>query len=340
VPVLFDILAFTLFALGVAAFFWGRSKQGNTFIKGRGTGTGGRRGINVLTSVTAILPVAWLFLVWTSISTAPASHSPIRTPTPVITNRTSTPTFINPHVLTIGTSFNVLSQTANKEQPEGFDIELATEIAQNMGLAPKFVDSTNEVSSNALLANLQDKQYDVTISAIRVTEASKKQADFVPYLNVGESLLVASNNPKPLRLIKDITNLCQPLPGMNISVRDNTTALIDLQNGKKKCKDGTDFQIIPESSTPNAVQDLLGQKVVAVFEDATTTDYYVNKKVQDDKLALGGNVINEVTEGIAVRKGDEKMLESIKSALSKIKRTGMYDTLIKKWGFSSNEQLM
>ncbi len=340
VPVLFDILAFILFILGVAAFFWGRNKRG-AVVRGGSAGSGGRRGIGILTGVTAILPVAWLLLVWTSVSTIPPPSITLKaSPTQNIVRLTPTPDFVVPHTLTIGSGFDVISQTSVDGKHDGFDIELAKDIAQNMNLALNIVDSANQIPPDSLINGLISKKYDIVVSALRITNARKKQVDFVPYLNVGESLLVMQDNVKLPHLTKDIAELCGPAPGVRIGVRDKTTALTDLQSSKAKCKPGTTFQITAAPSTSEAIKELSDNTVDAVFQDSTITDYYINRMNPDGKLVAWGQVINRVEEGIAVRKGDKAMLQAIQGAYEQLKKDGTYNDLIIHSGFSSNEQLI
>lgn len=211
-------------------------------------------------------------------------------------------------------------------QAKGFDVDLITAIAQRMGLQAKVVTT----KFDTIIDDLAARRFDVVISALSVTPERQKKVDFVPYLNVGESLLVQAGNPLNL---KSTADLC----GKNVGVQDGTTEQIDLKTASATCvKAGKPAINVTTLQDQTAVIQLLANhRVVATYQDSPLTDYY--NKLNPGQFTVGGSVVNAGPEGIAVRKGDTPMFNAIQTAFNQLKASGAYHSLILKWGFTSEE---
>ena len=234
---------------------------------------------------------------------------------------------ITPGTLTIGSDTTYPPQeyidTATGHAA-GFDVDLINAIAARMGLKPLVVTA----KFDSIIESLSAKRFDVVISAITSTPDRQKKADFVPYFNAGESLLVQSGNPKN---IKSVSDLC----GMEVGVQNGTVEQTDLQTASDACKKANKPQIsVTVLQDQTAVIQLLAtNRVVATYQDSPVTDYYLKQK--PGRFEVGGSVVNAAVEGIAVRKGDTAMFNAVKAALDAVKADGTYHSLIVKWGLTS-----
>src|SRR6266581_6123043 len=147
----------------------------------------------------------------------------------------------------------------------GSDIDIITAIAQRMGLQAKIVTD----KFDTIFDDLAARRFDVVISAVSVTSERQKKFDFVPYLNVGESLLVQAGNPLNL---KSTADLC----GKNVGVQNGTTEQIDLKTANDACvKAGKPAINVTTLQDQTAViQLLLNHRVVVTYQDSPLTDYY------------------------------------------------------------------
>ncbi|MDQ6660438.1 MAG: ABC transporter substrate-binding protein [Chloroflexota bacterium] len=207
----------------------------------------------------------------------------------------------------------------------GFDVDLITEMANRMGL------KTNVVKANfdTILDDLTAKRYDVVISAITINPERQKKADFVPYFQAGESLLVKKGNPKN---IKSISDLC----GLTVGVQNGTVEQTDLVNQNKQC--GSKLISLTVLKDQTEVINLLANgRVDATYQDSPVTDLYI--KQHSDSFDVGGSVVNAAAEGIAVRKGDTSMLTAMQQAFKAVKDDGTYDKLFKTWTLSDGEKI-
>jgi len=211
----------------------------------------------------------------------------------------------------------------------GFDVDLISAMAAHMGLKANIV----KTDFTTIIDNLVNKRFDVVISAVTISDERKKKADFIPYFNAGESLLVAKGNPMNLKAVAD---LC----GLNIGVQKATVEQDDLTAGSKDCvskgKKAINLTIL--ASQTDVVQLLVNKRVVATYQDSPVTDYF--NKLNPGQFEVGGSVVNAAEEGIAVRKGDTAMLTPLQAAFSAVKSDGTYTKIVQQWGVTSGALAM
>ncbi len=236
---------------------------------------------------------------------------------------------ITPGVLTVGSDTTYPPQEyidTTTNRPAGFDVDLITEIAKQIGLQATIVTTRFDTIIDDLVA----KRFDVVISAVSITPDRQKKVDFVPYLNAGESLLVRKGNPKN---IKSTDDLC----GLAVGVQDGTIEQGVLQSSSDNCQeqDKPAITMIVLQDQTAVIQLLANQRVVATYQDSPVTDYYI--KQHPDQFEVAGSVFAAGPEGIVVRKNDSSMFNAIQTAYKQLKAAGTYHQLILKWGLANEE---
>src|SRR5579864_9431404 len=210
----------------------------------------------------------------------------------------------------------------------GFDVDLITAMAQKLGLKAKVVTA----NFDTILDDLSAKRYDVVISAISINSDRLKKADFVPYFQSGESLIVQKGNPQN---IKCVPNLC----GLKVGVQSGTVELDDLNAGNKACtaagKPAINLTVLKDQTA--VIQLLVNKRVDATYQDSPVTDYYL--KQNPGQFEIGGTVVNTVPEGIAVRKGDTSMFNAMLAAFRALQADGTYDQLFAKWQLNASQKI-
>ena len=285
----------------------------------------GRRPSVGLLFVAVIVALTLLLAACGSSTTTGSTPPPTQNPaTPTVAPPTD---LITPGTLTVGSDTTYppqeyIDNTTNKAA--GFDVDLITAIAQRMGLKADIVTA----KFDTIIDDLANKRYDFVISAITINADRQKKADFVPYFNAGESLLVQNGNPKN---IKGLSDLC----GQNVGVQTGTVEQTDLQTASAACthagKSAINMTVLQDQTA--VVQLLANNRVVATFQDSPVTDYY--NKQHPGQFTVGGSVINAAEEGIAVRKGDTSMFNAIQTVFNQLKADGTYTSIINKWGLTS-----
>ncbi len=176
---------------------------------------------------------------------------------------------------------------------KGSDIEVGTEIAARMGVKADFVNT----GFDGIIPALLGKKCDAIISGMNDTTDRAKQVDFVDYMSVGQSFMVQKGNPANIKTIDDIA-------GKTVSVEVGTSNA-DFLKAKseeftKAGKKAITIQIFPKDT--DAANALRTGKVDAYFGDAPVVAYYV--KTTPDAFAFGGDAINPIPVGIAIRMSD------------------------------------
>jgi polar amino acid transport system substrate-binding protein len=236
---------------------------------------------------------------------------------------------LTPGVLTIGSDTTYPPQEfidTGSKQAIGFDVDLINQMADLMGLKANVVPT----DFTTIIDSLNNKRFDVVISAVTVNPDRQKKVSFVNYFNAGESLMVPQGNPMQL---KSVSDLC----GLNVGVQKATVEQDDLTAASKDCmlKGKQTIHLTVLENQTDVVELLANKRVVATYQDSPVTDYYI--KQHPGEFTVGGSVANAAPEGIAVRKGDTSMLIAMQTAFDVLKINGTYHNLILKWGLTNEE---
>ena len=206
-------------------------------------------------------------------------------------------------------------------KPAGFDVDMMNALADTMGTKANFVDTRFA----QIIAGIKADRYDVIASTLYISATRAKEVDFVPYFQTGNSIISRADSTAYVT--------AQDLCGKSVGVVTATVIATILPGEESdKCvaagKEGITVKEFP--SDPEATQALLSNQV-----DAQMTDGAVAKSVVDktgDRLELTSTeLIYPIAVGLGVKKGNEKMLDSLTEALKKLQSAGTYDTLLEKY---------
>ena len=207
--------------------------------------------------------------------------------------------------------------------PVGSDIEIGQEIAARMGVKADFVNT----GFDAIIPALLGKKCDAIISGMNDTDERKKQVDFVDYLSVGQSFMVQKGNPTGIKSIDDIAGKAVSVE-VGTSNADFLTAKSD--EFTKAGKKAISIQIFPKDT--DAANALRTAKVDAYFGDAPVVAYYV--KQAPDAFTFGGEAINPISVGIAIRPGDA-LAAVIQTIVDAMYKDGAMAKILAKWEMST-----
>ena len=218
--------------------------------------------------------------------------------------------------------------------PIGSDIEIGTEIAKRLGLTAQIQNSVFDTIIAALIGG----KCDVIISAQNITAARIKQVDMIPFFQAGQSFVVATGNPKNIKVQDD---LC----GKAIGAETGTTE-VDYLNGTgdyagqglsaacaTKGKPAIDVKSYAKDS--DALLALQTGKVDAYFADSPVAGYYTVQ--HPDLFQLSGLTLGVALEGISVQNdtGHKDLVTGVQQALVSMINDGTYLTILKKYGDDS-----
>jgi len=200
--------------------------------------------------------------------------------------------------------------------PDGFDVDLYTEVARRLGLTAK---STTTNFDALFTSSLPTGKFDIGVSAVTIKESRKKTVDFtVPYFKADLSLAVDSVRTPNIKTIDD-------LAGQVVGVQKGTTSEIcaDYLKTQGKVKDVKSFD-----NTGPAFQDLLAGRVAAVINDQAASQGFIEKNVD---LKVVQVLKTQEEYGFAISKEKPDLRVAISGALTNMMQDGTYSTIYEKW---------
>ncbi|MEV8148414.1 glutamine ABC transporter substrate-binding protein GlnH [Arthrobacter sp. NPDC080073] len=197
----------------------------------------------------------------------------------------------------------------------GFDIDLWTEVAKDMGREFKL----QPMDFNGILPALQTRQVDVALAGITITEERKQAIAFSNgYYDSGFTLMVPNDS--------NITGV-EDLKGKTVAMKTGTSAY---EWAKKNLPD-TQLRLFP--NIDNAYLELQAGRVDAAMHDTPNVLYYIKQNGGGKVKAVGEQQMAQ-EYGIAFPKGSE-LVTPVNEALAKIKADGRYNKIYEKW-FGTN----
>lgn len=211
--------------------------------------------------------------------------------------------------------------------PIGMDVDLATALAQVMGLQVDVQPATFD----GILAGIKAGKYDISMSSFTDTKDREQVVNFVNYFTAGTSTMVLKGNPKNINSDAD---LCGKVVGA-----ENGTTQLDMLTKEdaddsvvKVCKDAgkpaPDAKGYPKQTDVNAALD--AGRIDAYLADSPVVAYAV--RMTGDKFEKVGQDTGAAPYGIAVPKDPAAMTTTVQKALQKLMDDGSYKKILDNWG--------
>jgi polar amino acid transport system substrate-binding protein len=196
----------------------------------------------------------------------------------------------------------------------GFDIDMINAVAKAGG----FEASVKNTAWDGIFAGLTAGDYDAVLSSVTITDERKGTMDFsTPYVNAGQVIIVP----------KATTNVSKPddLVGKKVGVQIGTTGDIAVAKIAKVTKKTYD-------EIGLAVEDLsIGRLDAVVVDSPIAANYVLQNDKYKAKLQIVGAPFTEEFYGVAVKKGNSKVLDLVNKGLAAIQKDGTLDKLKAKW---------
>ncbi len=223
--------------------------------------------------------------------------------------------------------------------PTGSDIDMATEIANRLGLQVQIVNSVFDT----IIAAVTSGKCDIIMSDTNITTDRQKQINQILYFQAGQSMVAVKGNPQNINVP---TDLC----GQSVAAESGTTEVDYLQGtgdykGKGLAADCTAAgkkppTVVVTQKDTDALQQLQAGKVTVYFADSPVAGYYVAQHA--DQFQLVGQVIEPAPVGIGVPCGQADCTnapltpvgEAVQTALKSMMADGTYAKILDKYGLA------
>lgn len=196
-------------------------------------------------------------------------------------------------------------------KPEGYDVDLANELAKSLGAKLNIID----VTSANRIPYLETGKCDIVMADFTRTLERAQKIDFSdPYVVAGETLLVKKGSG-----IKGISDL----KGKTVAVVKGGTGSIAVR------------QYVPDATislldtAADCVMAVKNGQADAYAEDSNLVIY--SAKQNPELEAVGDSLVPPEFNAFGVRKNDQEWLNYVNLFVFEMNRTGKNQELYKKW---------
>lgn len=199
----------------------------------------------------------------------------------------------------------------------GFDMDLIRAVGEAQG----FEVQIKHMDFKALVPAVQTGKIDAAIAGMSITPERQESVDFTDaYFNAGLIIAVSSDN-------QDI-QATEDLKGKKLAAQNGTIGAAYCDEVKKQ-DDATVVRIFDDIGA--AFMELEKGGVDAVVNDYPVTANYI-ETAEDPQVKMVGEMFSADDKyGIAVKKGNTELLNTLNEGLAKIKENGKYDEIYDKW---------
>ena len=219
--------------------------------------------------------------------------------------------------LTIGTeaTYAPFEFTNDKNEIVGFDIDVMNKLCEEMKVSCKIVNQ----SFDGLIPSLKTRRIDAAIAGIDVTPERQKQVAFTKIYYDDSSIQFIT--------LKDSLTSLDQLKGKKVGIQKGTTY------SKYLNEKYPDVKAVSYDSYQFAFLDLKAKRIDAIVSSSFVAGEWLGKDA--DIIALGDKITDHEFFGeglgIALRQGNDQLLEQFNQAIDKLKANGELDIIYKKW---------
>ena len=204
--------------------------------------------------------------------------------------------------------------SCNQNKLVGFDVELAEEFANELGVKVRFV----EIIWESKEFELESKNIDLIWNGLTITDERKENLEIsIPYLE-NRQVVVSKN--------------FDAVPAGNYTVAFESTSVGDeVANSDEIFKN---YKKVAVGSQTDALTEVLsGQSDFAII-DSVMAGYYINSDTSFKSLKILDYETVKEYYGIAARKGEAELISKLNEIISKLYESGKVAKIAEKYGLS------
>ncbi|WP_277923936.1 amino acid ABC transporter substrate-binding protein [Halobacillus yeomjeoni] len=215
--------------------------------------------------------------------------------------------------LLIGTEGTYPPYTFHNEEGEltGFDVEIAREVAERLGVEPVF----KETKWDAMFAGLNAERFDMVANQVGIRPDRQEKYSFSdPYIQSSAVIVTHKDNTE----IADFSDLDGKKTAQSLT---SNYADIARDNGA---------EITSVEGFNESMQLLASKRVDATVNDRLSVlDYKQKRPDVPVKIAVRKDEASQ--SGLLFRQGNEELVEKVNEALAEMKEDGTYLEISEKW---------
>ncbi len=206
--------------------------------------------------------------------------------------------------------------------PEGFDVDLATEVGKLLGVEFVFENG----SFDSLITGVEGGRYDVILSGMTDNKDRQAKVDFVDYQKSGFGILVKKGNAVGIVVPAD---LC----GKKVGLQAGTSQIDFVKAIECGDKPAEISEFPSEDEARLAVQS---GRVDADVADLPPMAHFVKTSATGAEFEISSTEQYETgLLGMAVSKKLPDLRDAVQKAINELMTSGTYDTILAKWGLEA-----
>ena len=192
----------------------------------------------------------------------------------------------------------------------GFEADLAAALAAELGLKAEFVQN----QWDSLVPGLKRGNYEVVINGLEITEDRKAEVEFSdPYYLTYEALTV----PKASHDVVSLSDL-----------RGRRAGTLKGALAERLLAEAGGITVVGYDTQTMLYDDLALGRIDAVLMDHPAAVYYGI----DPRLKNLPGQFGRMSYGVAIRKGEAKLLAQVNAALARLMKSGKLREIYETWG--------
>lgn len=205
----------------------------------------------------------------------------------------------------------IIRDAADPTRIIGFEVDLMRALAAAMGRKDEFVQN----QWDSLVPGLERGNYDLAVNGIEITEDRRREVDFSePYFLSYEQLTVRKGT-------FDVNSLAD--------LKGRKAGSLKAALGERILQNTPGVEVLGYENQTNLYDDLANGRIDAVLLDQPAALYYGSL---DERLKTLPGAFGDFTYGIAVRKGEKKLLSQVNIALRQLVASGELRRIYERWG--------
>ncbi len=195
----------------------------------------------------------------------------------------------------------------------GFDIDYMNAVAKEAG----FKVIIHNTAWDGIFAGLAAGKYDAVISSVTINDKRKETLDFSePYINAGQVLVL----PKAAK-----AKVLADMKSKKVGAQIGTTGAFEINKVK-----GVTMKSYDELGL--AFEDMAAGRIDGIVCDTPiAANYALQKAEYKGKFKIAGQPFTTEVYGIAVKKGNKKLVDLINKGIKAVKAKGIDKKLETKW---------
>lgn len=241
----------------------------------------------------------------------------------------------NDHKLTIGIKFDQpgLGLKTASGAYEGFDVDVAVYIANQLGVKEKDITWKETRSANRE-SFIENGTVDLVLASYSISAERQKKVDFGgPYYVAHQDIMVRSNN-NSIKSFKDLN-------GKRVCQVAGSDSWKNITDGTNKLNQKENVTLVPANSYDECITKLKGNTIDALSTDDTILAGYAAREPGTFKVV--GAPFTDERYGVGMKKGDTNTCKAVNKAITKMYKDGSAKKYLQqnfgKAGFKYNDTL-